>query len=251
MILKKFNSYFENIIRMKLVIEKPTLDKLLEFMNSKVEVGGNFKYNDGYLTLGPIYTGDRFHVVFDQTVSAFNFHTHPTESAILFSFYSRGDIVAGLRRQSLSNKIRKDILVTEDGVYSLQISPKLMSLYKRNPGKIEFLLGVYQRLIVQQKMNPFGDGVEIVDKNIKDSERIKYACNIVDMVDLLNSLTGEKLFNWMIDEIEGGRLSFKDKLELASYVNLEKQLVRVGPIFYVYFMPWGKEKFEDAFVLFK
>lgn len=235
---------------MKLVIEKPTLDKLLEFMNSNVEVGGNFKYDDGYLTLGPVYTGDRFHVVFDQTVSAFNFHTHPVEPTILHSFYSRGDIVAGLRRQSVSNKIRKDILVTEDGVYSLQISPKLMSLYKRRPDELEFLLGVYQRLVVQQKMNPFGDKVEIKNKDnkdIKDSERIKYICNTVDMVNLLNTLTGEKLFSWMIDEIERGRLSFKDKLELASYVNLENQLVRIGSIFYVYFMPWGKERFDDTF----
>lgn len=229
---------------MNLIIEKPTLDKLLEFMNSKVEVGGNFKYNDGYLTLGPTYTGDRFHIIFDQTVSAFNFHTHPVEPTILHSFYSQGDIVAGLRRQSVTDKIRKDILVTEDGVYSLQISPKLMSLYKRYPSKLEFLLGVYQRLIVQQKMNPFGDGVEIDKKN---KERVKYACNIVDMVDLLNNLTGTKLFEWMIDEIDKGRLSFRDKFELASYTNLEYQLKQIGPIFYVYFMPWAKEKFEDAF----
>lgn len=235
---------------MELIIEKSTIDKLLKYMNSRIEIGGNFKYSDGYLTLGPTYSGDRFHVVFDQTVSAFNFHTHPTEPAILHSFYSQGDIIAGLRRQSITDKIRKDVLVTEDGLFSLQFSPKLMALYKKFPDQIETLLGFYQRYVVQPKMNPQGDGIELAEfKNIDEwnALRAKYACNVLDMVNILNNLTGKELFGWMVDEIDKGRLSFRDKFQLASYLRLKTELVRLGTLYYVYFMPWGKQIFEDKF----
>ena len=236
--------------RNNLIIENPTINKLLQYMNSRIEIGGNFKYNDGYLTLGPTYSGDRFHVVFDQTVSAFNFHTHPTEPTILNSFYSQGDIIAGLRRQSVSDKIRKDILVTEDGLFSLQLSPKLMTLYRKFPDQIEFLLGFYQRYVVQPKMNPKGDGVEL--KEFKDLEkwntlRAQYACNVLDMVNMLNNLTGLSLYEWMIDEIDKGTISFRDKFQLASYLSIKSELLRIGLLYYVYFMPWDKKRFEDTF----
>lgn len=225
---------------MELIIEKSTVDKLLKFMNSKIEVGGNFKYSDGYLTLGPIYYGDRYHIDFDQTVSAFNFHTHPIEKVILHSFYSQGDIIAALRRQSISDKIRKDILVTEDGIYSIQLSPKLMSLYKKFPDQLEFLLGLYQRLSVQPKMvaKETGDWNEL---------RAKYACNIVKMVKQMNTLDGKILFEWMLDEINKGRVSFRDSWQLASYIKMEKFLTKLDKIYYVYFMPWGKKEFRDTF----
>lgn len=239
---------------MELIIEKPTIDKLLKFMDEKIEVGGNFKYDKGYLTLGPVYYGDRFHIVFDQSVSAFNFHTHPLEPSILYSFYSQGDIIAALTRQSTTNKIRKDILVTEDGLFSLQISPKLMKLYKRYPDQIETLLGFYQRYVIETKMNPYGYGVALKEfKNKKqwNTLRAKYMCNVVDMVNLVNNLTGHSLFEWMIKEIDQNRLSFRDQIQMASFINLENMLKRVGPIYYVYFMPWGKEKFIDKFAFKK
>jgi hypothetical protein len=231
---------------MNLIIEKKTADQLLSFLGQKIEIGGNFIYKDNILTIKtPVYKGTRFHIVFDQSVSAFNFHTHPIEETILFSFYSQGDIVMAFRRQSETNIIRKDFLVTEDGIYSLQVSPKAVSFWKRYPYKAEILFGFYQRYVIENKMNPLGHGV-VVPKEL----RFKYACNIKDMIYMMNTVTGKDIFEWMISEIERNRLSFKDQNQLASFVNLENELKYIEKIYFVNFMPWGsfdKNNFVDRF----
>jgi len=226
---------------MTLIIRKDTLNQLLKYQKSKSEIGGNFIYKDGILTIKqPIYKGDRFHVVFDQSVSPFNFHTHPDEPNILYSFYSQGDIVVSFKRQTKTNKIRKDFLVTEDGIYSLQLSPKALDFWRRYPYQAEILFGFYQRYVIEHKMNPKGN----VPKD--PSQKLEYLCNIKDMINLMNKATGQKVADWMLKELSENRLSFRDQNELARFMNLP--LKHLGRLYFVNFHPaQNKNDFKDRF----
>jgi hypothetical protein len=51
------------------------------------------------------------------------------------------------------------------------------------------------------------------------------------------NITGEDLLNWLIEEIKQGKLSFRDKLEMASFVELPWPTI--AKIYTCTFFPWG------------
>lgn len=207
----------------------PTTAKQFEkFLDLDIEVGGSL---DQDLNIVSVEYGDRFAVFFDQT-SAYNFHTHPIESTVLYSFYSVGDVLSALKRSAYFH--RKEYLVTEDGIYCLEINPPTINFYKRYPVQTETILAFYQRYIIERKMNPFGYGVEI--KGDWWTLKKKYACDIQEMINLMNT-TGQQLLNWIIEEIKRGKLSFRDQLEMASFVELPWSTI--GKIYNCTFFPWG------------
>ena len=205
-----------------------TANQFQKFLDLDIEVGGSL---DNYLNITKVVYGDRYSVFFDQS-APYNFHTHPIEPSILYSFYSVGDIVWALKRASYN--LRREYLVTEDGIYCLQINSSTANFYKRYPVQTETILAFYQRYIIERKMNPFGYGADLTGDWWELKK--KYACNIQDMINLMN-ITGEDLLNWLIEEIKQGKLSFRDKLEMASFVELPWPTI--GKIYTCTFFPWG------------
>jgi hypothetical protein len=205
-----------------------TAKQFQKFLELDIEVGGSLDKN---LNIKDVVYGDRYSVFFDQA-SAYNFHTHPIEPTILYSFYSVGDIIWALKRAAYYPK--KEYLVTEDGIYCLEINPATVKLYKRYPAQTETILAFYQRYIIERKMNPFGYGVDI--KGDWWELKKKHACDIQEMINLMNT-TGQQLLNWLIEEIKRGKLSFRDQLEMASFVELPWSTI--GKIYTCTFFPWG------------
>jgi len=237
---------------MSVTIDKPALDQLQKYMAYDHEVGGNFLSEQNgqtwKLTIAdPIFMGDRYQVNFDQMKSPFNFHTHPLEDTILYSFYSPGDVTMNIQRQMNSDKIRKDFLVTEDGLFSFQLSGQIMKLVKVYTDQIIYILWMYQQYIMEQKMNPLGYQQVLKEFDTKDwfPLKKKYICTIPEMVSLMNDLNGFKLIDWALGEIDKNELSLLDQHRLRRGIGLGLETIK--NIYYIEFMPWCKDTFSSEF----